>query len=1797
MGGQSQISDIWPDSDNPLRLKIRDCSLTWKTEVSSYHKPGQPIFIRAVRDRWEPSDLISKLNGTIVIEKTSTDSLDDCDVTVVVAPGTFLPSLELEIENSKILTSTISGLSTFGQVYISGERVELSVIDSIANYFNVSITTGLGIFNPITYANPSVFYGKFADFDIVTAQPVSALISQAFGAACLYAEYTEGLGNSSSPFCSLLTPGTNISDPVYENCTQSFLLCSNSQMDAGLCNVSLPETSVIISGGQLTFTASDNLFSFPLLSYQFGLTSTDFIFFDGSLTGASNSSSLSTVSTWFNAEVGWDSIAILDVYIPQAQDRMWLYSSSRAYLELQPYWLSTFSASILSPRIERFTTRLLSGICMRPGTSVENAAQLSLMGKLSDTLRVALAATSSQVVASRGRYHIVEYNLRTDGSGLYTSTKIELRNNPSLLAAVVISFIIAFVFALSGVAGGYFVFQSVAMQLYREQTIASRAKDLKQKFIKLGSEGRFRKEYIEEDEVKIVLPHPFNAPNVAYTLYKQATLSTLASFLDDAGRELFNGRDGIPLSEFQTAYEDYCIPRLFLELPVLENESVLKSRGYFISNVNDITTTIYRKMLLIDQEIVSGSGRANSPLGAGETTLQYFIRLRCTITSHDVDFIFVEAFKQEYVRFCKAENLEPIPVVSSTMAAQFQVIEDRVNVHYINRVPVLKEIETEGRKCCRRSSGELVWGFYVTFAHLCGIAFLPAVPLIVALFFQTQMDDSTAYPSDLHLSADDLLFHPWNLSSKFSKFLLQNQIIIFVTVCMWIFSLVELILFYIEYVPKDLAVLLTQGRPAYNELLTCGARLRHRFQTFFYILFAYQCACMLGYFALVLCWCLLGAMLNPEAFLPYATAAASFIAFAIGKYKRLSNFRSEVTEIVSNFVLRNIKHMISQSNIAGLGMDVESVVNDAVSGNLKSAVLSMAASKMRALLYKTPMLGELANKLNIDPETLALLVSGDKEVVFKLGRQWGIDEAIMRLFVGLGRSDEIAVSQAICDLSTKQGVNIHPDLALAVLQLSSTQLEKAGQGTRGIKQAMNSVLASNPDMLHRHMLGRDLMPGEPSLSDLSSASAHLLNVFDGLLNIGDCKLGPLVDILLLSEEMSERKSEIELPAVEGKFGSEELQAAENVEPIRVQTSLTKSRSALDLLARSCQEIPSIVTSLLRLSTTFDDQETDPEEFRIAISHLSEDLLQVPEAITNTLITVLDSKAEAHEQMITILNLRAPVLFKLHLALVAANLVTVRHVMDNSTFEEECQRYLGLPSSRVCALILNGRSMTTDPLEVALSLLPSVTLTQKIMPSLNLYSLSKSAQHSLGDLAGSFLQDALRSLCPSESPLIIALVLLQRQRFNSFAHRIDICIQFENFLVELTSQEIVGTKISRYLTSDASSNASAKSDVNLRPLFLKPATRVPTEISEVLQLPISREVKDDGVKRRLLMMLEAFQNGLPGTFKFQSAEEKIRLGKDSSLKTLLDWVKKINLLGDALSTLHGACLTALESKSLDVKSSSTVNKAEETSSQLHSKTERKVVKTNFDSTNKRVAKKQARGEKEKPQEDPNKKSAVQFTAPNAVLQALFRNLHTLANEFIERFLPTANARRLVMVCGTLSGSLEAVVRLMEMSLEKTPENTEFLQKLVGALEQDLTRVNKQRRNLRSLVSEVYLLDDASGRLLTSLNRGSAAEMRNFTRSRLAASSIQEFFKCSLKEQNILETADINKLSQEPSGKRFLALLAELVKIASSLLPSAQVISSALLKIVGRAIDSTDAKTNMLLDECQLIRDCFLGNLKK
>src|SRR4051812_18739278 len=75
------------------------------------------------------------------------------------------------------------------------------------------------------------------------------------------------------------------------------------------------------------------------------------------------------------------------------------------------------------------------------------------------------------------------------------------------------------------------------------------------------------------------------------------------------------------------------------QVPIKDHEKVLKKHQLRMLKQVD---TVYHRVQLLKR-----SDGSTQPPFPSENSLHYFIRTKCKLTSHDVDFVFVDRFSKE----------------------------------------------------------------------------------------------------------------------------------------------------------------------------------------------------------------------------------------------------------------------------------------------------------------------------------------------------------------------------------------------------------------------------------------------------------------------------------------------------------------------------------------------------------------------------------------------------------------------------------------------------------------------------------------------------------------------------------------------------------------------------------------------------------------------------------------------------------------------------------------------------------------------------------------------------------------------------------------------------------------------------------------------------------------------------------------------------------------------------------------------------------------------------------------------
>ena len=135
-------------------------------------------------------------------------------------------------------------------------------------------------------------------------------------------------------------------------------------------------------------------------------------------------------------------------------------------------------------------------------------------------------------------------------------------------------------------------------------------------------------------------------------------------------------------------------------------------------------------------------------------------------------------------------------------------------------------------------------------------------------------------------------------------FIEWNIVIISFTFVFAIFNFVDdMFYFWYSTFPEDKTFLETQKSLSQSKLKKFLANIQ-------WILIFFLVLCYASYVGLVLMWLLLGAIINPNNFLVYASASLTFLTFISTKYlafKKLSDdgFKS-VRDVVSNYIQKQV---------------------------------------------------------------------------------------------------------------------------------------------------------------------------------------------------------------------------------------------------------------------------------------------------------------------------------------------------------------------------------------------------------------------------------------------------------------------------------------------------------------------------------------------------------------------------------------------------------------------------------------------------------------------------------------------------------------------------------------------------------------------------------------------------------------------------------------------------------------------------------------------------------------------------
>ena len=179
------------------------------------------------------------------------------------------------------------------------------------------------------------------------------------------------------------------------------------------------------------------------------------------------------------------------------------------------------------------------------------------------------------------------------------------------------------------------------------------------------------------------------------------------------------------------------------------------------------------------------------------------------------------------------------------------------------------------------------------------------IPIVILGYHSWVLISTTLFPKDIESktwTVQDII-NPSSYKPWYNEVPVPQSLFITMGICggYFIVSLIELVSFY----ATDL---MNTGK--YRTEKTRCKQIQVTIYWVFFAIFAVIYAMLLTLF---LVWCILGAILNPTAFLPYAAGAGTFILFVKSKYDKLKKLDETLKEIVFEFVQTKLQSKMGNS--------------------------------------------------------------------------------------------------------------------------------------------------------------------------------------------------------------------------------------------------------------------------------------------------------------------------------------------------------------------------------------------------------------------------------------------------------------------------------------------------------------------------------------------------------------------------------------------------------------------------------------------------------------------------------------------------------------------------------------------------------------------------------------------------------------------------------------------------------------------------------------------------------------------
>ena len=764
---------------------------------------------------------------------------------------------------------------------------------------------------------------------------------------------------------------------------------------------------------------------------------------------------------------------IFDVRAPGLlQNDKFIFTNIPVYLVAEPWLMRTLSALIISPAVTQVTGRIKAAVCPYRG-SLNGRNKLDI----SNFIKQELGSEASTDVVGFKTYDVnfletsigapwqLMYTYSTDGNGLLESNEILFSNYMGLILTIGMSFVLALFVCVVGAYKIIMFATGIARDFFKEiELVNSMAKLKKLTSSPEYQDARYTDDYLkrkaiaaaklangemEKENKQLKIPFPFALPEMALDIKRRSILNSLEDFLDHHAVKVMphekpsSFRNVTPLEKFKEVYETYCFSERLQLKPLSSCQKTLTKFGIKVKTVFDGTTDSVLRIRFCSQK-ESVQRKELQPL-PNEDSLSYFVRKHCVVSAYDSDSLLFREFTRRYENERKFadDELGAVPVTKRAMRklgviykrltlkhvefSTFKLGETnyRVDLNTMNSTVSLMDEFEDGDIAEVASAvlqNGLTYDLMVSAIHWLVVMALGIPSVVVPLLICSMQDESSSLPENYRVTK----FDATNWSYAFGKKLANGRMPLFlyaIFIAGWVCTAVLLceLICYFCFQPFDL-VALSRGE---------ATGVRKIWIRLVYFCMAWCILLWVWYIGLALSWMILGCLVNPNEYLPYAAAAATFLVFASAKVGSAMLIFSKAYEVV----LKIVRKTFSSKVVSMMKMLALTEKANAANSNSQDP----AHMKAISLVENDKSLVNILKASGIDLTLAVGLSKGTVSDIEEAAEAYGMSFGLMYAIVACARKDKNSIAKAVHEISAVEGMEASQETLRVLFQLTQSQ--------------------------------------------------------------------------------------------------------------------------------------------------------------------------------------------------------------------------------------------------------------------------------------------------------------------------------------------------------------------------------------------------------------------------------------------------------------------------------------------------------------------------------------------------------------------------------------------------------------------------------------------------------------------------------------------------------------------------------------------------------------------------------------